>query len=205
MDAGRPPPQLPSDGCRLPEHRERGPSQRFALGARSRCWNEHRLRSRKQVSQEGSARGFHESRVGKFGGPREVGTQVQATFGASRLFGHVVVVRPSFLRGLRARRSHRHRRLGAGPVQCSRIRCLASRWRRLLTRRRRGLLLHPQRGTWVARLIDPLGMCPEHWPTPRASRQGLLVVTLLVREHGFTHGGHDSCPKPLPRRSRSGQ
>jgi len=59
------------------------------------------------------------------------------------------------VRGLRARGSHRHRRLGAGPVQCSRIRCLASRWRRRLTRRHRGVVLHPQRGTWVARLIDP--------------------------------------------------
>jgi hypothetical protein len=203
MDTGRPPAQLPSDGCRLPEHRERGPSQHIALGARSHCWNECRLRSRNRVNQEGLARGFHESRVGKFGGSREVGTQVQATFGASRLFG-LVVVRPSLLPGLRARGSHRHRRLGAGPVQFSRIRCFASRWRRLRTRRRRGLLLHPQRGSWVARLIDPQGMCPNTGPRHAHRARDSLSLRSLFREHGFTQRGLDSCLKPLPRRSRSG-
>jgi hypothetical protein len=152
------------------EHRERGSSKRIVLGARSRCRNEHRPRSRKQVSQEGSAPGFHESRVGKCGGSREVGTQVQATFGASRLFGHAVV-RSSLLLGLRARGSHRHRRLGAGPVKCSRVRCLASRWRRGLTRRPRGVVLHPQRRTWVARLIRSSEDIPKHWPRRGVSRQ----------------------------------
>lgn len=118
-------PQGRSDGSRLPQHRERASSKRIVAAARRRRWSKHRLRSRKQIGQEGSARGFHEPRVGECGSAREVGAQVQAASGASRLFGQMgVVAGPSLLPGLRARGSRRHRRLGSGRLQRTRIRRL---------------------------------------------------------------------------------
>src|SRR5437762_2553009 len=88
------------------------------------------------------------------------------------------------VRGPRARGSHRHRRLGAGPVQCSRIRCLASRWRRRLTRRHRGVALHPQRGTWVARLIDPQASFRNTGPVEFTASMSSVGLRFANRKNG---------------------